>query len=426
MTNRKNTHKSMASVSQDGENRDLQGKPSDGEGMESKKLNSDSPVIKEDGGGSQRRGRSGLKVFWLGFFLALLAVLAAAALGGWAVWKGPLKTYAVGDDVQTRLTRQEEDLKHLQNQIEQQTKTPQTQNFAEISDSLEVLKKDVLALQDRFHALDQTLAQADQGGNMVPETLAIAVTDLTHRLSKLEEQAMKTPDDGTSLASNVTSPVFEEEFSRLRQEVRDRLDEETRRLDTLEGEFNRIVKDEQRLEDFAQNIDFTQRLAAFMILRDSVHSGQPFSLALERFIKTYPQADVTSLTPYADTGIMQPMILARHFPEQALRDAVRRYSKTHGQKTGMLGRLKDFVNLHSRDGSGRNTPQNIITRTRLALQTGNVEEALQLMKALPPDILKESGAWYDKAQAYEESQKNLNTFFQHPDFAAPQSREISP
>ncbi len=136
-------------------------------------------------------------------------------------------------------------------------------------------------------------------------------------------------------------------------------------------------------------------------LSDAAQTSRPFAgelAALERL--TPDSATVAGLRPLAQTGAPTRAALAAEFPEVAAHAATAARAPRHGD--GLIGRimaaLSGLITVRRVNDLTGASPDAVLARAERQVNDGDLEGALDQMKALPPSALAATADWRERAR----------------------------
>ncbi len=265
-------------------------------------------------------------------------------------------------------------------------------------------------------ALNRPLPEAPQPA---PQNEA-ALTDLTNRLSGLEEQ-VRTNAQGATSAATATQELDRRvaDLDRRLADQDGRFGEVDRRLGEAERRFadadRRVSEQEQRLAALARqeaentrHADAASQTGAKVVLAgrlsDALKSGTPYGQVLEGVKKAGAEAGrVAALEPFAQQGAPTAEALARSFGP--VETAILRESRGPAEGwTDRLLRMADrVVTVKPVDEPGSTGVPALVARIRQALERGDVVEAAAAWDALPEPSRRLSEAWGRQVKAVAEA-----------------------
>ncbi len=136
-------------------------------------------------------------------------------------------------------------------------------------------------------------------------------------------------------------------------------------------------------------------------LADAAQTSRPFPLELASLERLMPDSSlVAGLRPLAETGAPTRAALAAEFPDVAARAA--RAAHAPKPNASFLARafaaLGSLITVRRVDDFGGNSPDAILTRAERSVDNGDIEGALQQLRALPPGAQAATADWRDRAQ----------------------------
>ena len=303
-----------------------------------------------------------------------------------------------------------------------------TQALAERIQALETARGD---LDQRLQAIQGTAQQASEQAQealnrplpeapqAAPQNEA-ALTDLTNRLSALEEQVRTSAESATNAAT--ATQELDRRLGELNQRLADqdsRFGEADRRLGEAERRFaeadRRFSEQEQRLEaivrqeaENTKNAEAASQTGAKVVLAgrlsDALASGTPYAQVLEGVKKAGTEASrLAPLEPFAQQGAPTAEALARSFGP--VETAILRESRgSSGDWTDRLLRMADrVVTVRPVDEPGSTGVPSLVARIRQALEHGDVVEAAAAWDALPEPSRRLSEDWGRQVKAVAEA-----------------------
>lgn len=146
-------------------------------------------------------------------------------------------------------------------------------------------------------------------------------------------------------------------------------------------------------------------------LSDAAQTSRPFLNELLTLERLTPDArDIAGLRPLAETGAPTLAALAAEFPEVADRAAAA--SRTSAADTSLLSRLGEALSAlitvrRTGDLSG-DSPDAILARAERRVAQGDIEAALNILKALPSGGQGATADWRERAQRRVEIERRIS------------------
>jgi hypothetical protein len=303
-----------------------------------------------------------------------------------------------------------------------------TQALAERIQALESARGD---LDQRLQAIQgtaqQAAAQAQEALSRPPPEAPqpppqneAALTEMTNRLSSLEEQVRANAQNTTN-AATVTQEL-DRRIGDLDRRLADQdrqLSEADRRLSETERRFadtdRRFTEQEQRLAALSQqaaentrNAEAASQTGTKVVLagrlNDALNSGTPYADVLDGVKKARTEASrVAPLEPFAQQGAPTAEALARSF--EPVETAILRESRGPAEGwTDRLLRLADrVVTVRPVNEPGSTGIPALVARIRQALERGDVVEAAAAWDALPEPSRRLSEEWGRQVKAVAEA-----------------------
>jgi len=278
-------------------------------------------------------------------------------------------------------------------------------------------------------AAQQAAAQAQEALNRpVPEAPQpapqneAALTDLSNRLSALEEQVRTTGQNATNAAT--ATQELDRRVADLDRRFADqdrRFGEADRRFADVERRFTesdrRFGEQEQRLAALSQqaaentrNAEAASQTGTRVVLagrlNDALQSGTPYAEVLDGVKKAGADlARVAALEPFAGQGAPTAEALAQGF--EPLETAILRESRGPAESwSDRLLRMADrVVTVKSVNEPGSTGAPALAARIRQALERGDIVEAAAAWDALPEPSRRLSEDWGRQVKAVAEAHR---------------------
>jgi hypothetical protein len=247
-----------------------------------------------------------------------------------------------------------------------------------------------------------------------------ALTDLSNRLSTLEEQVRANAQNATNAAS--VTQELDRRIADLDRRFADqdrRYGEAERRLGEAERRFadtdRRFTEQEQRLATLSQqaaentrNAEAASQTGTKVVLagrlNDALKSGTPYTQVLDGVKKAGADASrVAPLEPFAQQGAPTAATLAQSF--EPLETAILRESRGPAEGwTDRLLRMADrVVTVKPVNEPGSTGVPALVARISQALERGDVVEAAAAWNALPEPSRRLSEDWGRQVRAVAEA-----------------------
>lgn len=207
---------------------------------------------------------------------------------------------------------------------------------------------------------------------------------------------------------------LEDEISTLRREMQAALqarDAETNEtLTALKAELDKIKNDPIPAARRASGF------AAWSDLARAVSESRPYVNELDAIAQLAPDtAAVATLRKYAAAGVPQEQELKKNFGAAA-RDGLAAAGRENasGPLAGLFASIRNLVSIRPAQPQAGDTPRAIISRAEAAVDTGDFQQALTQLNALPPHVAQAMDEWITGARGYVESAKaisDLETLF---------------
>lgn len=293
-------------------------------------------------------------------------------------------------------------------------------NVQALTDRIQALESARGELDQRLQAIQGTARQAASQAEAAlnrpapeapqpsPQNEA-ALTDLSNRLSALDEQVRTNAQSATN-AANVTQDLDR----RIADQDR-RFGEAERRFSETERRFTdtdrRFAEQEQRLAALSQqaaentrNAEAASQTGTKVVLagrlNDALKSGMPYAEVLDGVKKAGADASrVAPLEPFAQQGAPTAESLARSF--EPVETAILRESRgpTNSWTDRLLRMADRVVTVKPVNEAGSTGVPALAARIRQALEHGDVVEAAAAWDALPEPSRRLSEEWGRQVKA---------------------------
>ncbi len=243
-------------------------------------------------------------------------------------------------------------------------------------------------IEQRLADLPKQQGEQQQGAD--PQ----AVADLRQQIDSLKSEIATLA--ATQAKTNAGESVDEADISALKE-----------RVAKLEGELPDISSAVKQTSDEARSAAMTASLAD---LRTAVQSGGSYEAELADYKDLAPaEADLAPLPAHAAEGIAtMPELVAAFEPARDKAFATEVEPAEEGFFDTLLSSAGSVVKVRRLDGAGEgNSSEAILTRTRAALEEGELEKAISEVETLKPAPKEAMGDWLAAAKARANAQATL-------------------